>query len=81
MSPLQVPENREDILTILGDTKDPNYPIWRSGSGHIYTLCTAFFDLQAETVEIIFTNPKQGLRGDGVKLPLRGESHSRGAVY
>lgn len=60
---LQAPSTREDILTVLGDTKDKKYPIWRSGSDNVYTLCTAFFDLQAETVEVIFDNPKKDLSG------------------
>ena len=68
---LQAPQSREDILAILGDTKDPKYPIWRSGTDDIYTLCTAFFDLQAETVEIFFDNPKKGLAVDSLRLNLR----------
>ena len=71
---LQAPQSREDILTILGDTEDPKYPIWRSGTDDIYTLCTAFFDLQAETVEIFFDNPKEGLAADSLQLSLRAAS-------
>lgn len=72
---LQAPKNRKDILTVLGDTKDREYPLWRAGSDHEYTLCTAFFDLQAETVEVIFGNPKKGLENDmrGTQYPLRAD--------
>ena len=78
---MQVPETREDVLSILGDTKDPKFPIWRSGSDHIYTLCTAFFDLQKETVEVIFTNPKLGLGSNNVNFPLRGKNAMLGSAY
>lgn len=73
---LKAPRTREDILRILGDTKDPEFPIWRSGSDNVYTLCTAFFDLQAETVEVIFDNPKKGLSSSPLytTLPLRRTS-------
>ena len=81
MSFVQVPETREDILTILGDTKDPKFPIWRSGSDSIYTLCTAFFDLQKETVEIIFTNPKLGLVSGSAEFPLRSKNNMMESVY
>jgi len=77
---LQVPKDRVEVLTILGDTKDPKYPIWRSGSDQIYTLCTAFFDLQEETVEIIFDNPKTGLPATTLNLQLRDQNH-RQLVY
>lgn len=68
---VQVPRSRDDILTILGDTKDTAYPIWRSGSDNEFTLCTAFFDLQKENVEVFFSNPKLGLKSNSLSLPLR----------
>lgn len=76
LNTLQDLTTREDILKLLGDTEDRKFPIWRSGSDNEYTLCTAFFDLQAETVEVIFDNPKKGLeRGiESVLLPLRAKA-------
>ena len=68
---LQAPRTREEILAILGDTKDQQYPIWRSGSDNEYTLCTALFDLQKENVEVFFSNPKEGMTNRYLNLRLR----------
>ena len=42
---MQEPQSAADILAILGDTADSEYPIFRRGEHGGYTLCTAFFDI------------------------------------
>ena len=46
---MQEPQSTADILAILGDTADSEYPIFRRGEHGGYTLCTAFFDLGRAT--------------------------------
>jgi hypothetical protein len=44
------PASMDDIRAILGDTKDAEYPIWRSGTppDTLVTLCTGLFELCAD---------------------------------
>ncbi|XP_066265992.1 beta-alanyl-dopamine/carcinine hydrolase-like [Branchiostoma lanceolatum] len=58
-SELVAPRTKEDVLAVLGDTEDPEYPIYRSGTGRDkgYTLNTAVFDLQKGVMEVHTGNP------------------------
>ncbi|KAK3227963.1 hypothetical protein Dsin_007825 [Dipteronia sinensis] len=52
-------ETKDDILSLLGDTSDAKYPIYREGPV-VYTLCTAVINLDEQTMTIIEGNPKKG---------------------
>ncbi|KAI8488227.1 hypothetical protein Bbelb_340760 [Branchiostoma belcheri] len=56
---MAAPRTKQDVLAVLGDTKDPEYPIFRSGTGKDkgYTLSTAVFDLQEGVLEVYIGNP------------------------
>ncbi|XP_035685681.1 uncharacterized protein LOC118422270 [Branchiostoma floridae] len=58
-SEMAAPRNKGDVLAVLGDIKDPEYPIYRYGSGKDkgYTLNTAVFDLQEGVLEVHTANP------------------------
>jgi hypothetical protein len=48
---------------MLGDTADPDYPIFRHGNSTadsaVVTLCTALFDLEAGSLRVWTGNPGQ----------------------
>ncbi|XP_066265880.1 beta-alanyl-dopamine/carcinine hydrolase-like [Branchiostoma lanceolatum] len=50
----------QDVLNFLGDTKDPDYPVYRTGTMKdlVITATTAVFDLEAGELEIYTGNPK-----------------------
>jgi len=54
------PANGADIRMILGDTKDPVYPIYRDGvpPDCCVTCSTVLFDLEQGTMSIYTANPK-----------------------
>ncbi|XP_070575121.1 beta-alanyl-dopamine/carcinine hydrolase-like [Ptychodera flava] len=57
---LPVPKDLTGILDILGDTKDKNYPLYRTGSEKdpIATVATGVFDLIKGTWSLYDDNPK-----------------------
>eukprot|EP00033_Pygsuia_biforma_P000221 GCRY01000279.1.p1 GENE.GCRY01000279.1~~GCRY01000279.1.p1 ORF type:complete len:378 (+),score=75.18 GCRY01000279.1:60-1193(+) len=59
-----------NILQFLGDTKDPEYPLYRNNTypDDSVTLATALFDLNAKRISIWRTNPKNTL--PVAELPL-----------
>ncbi|WIA08761.1 hypothetical protein OEZ85_008184 [Tetradesmus obliquus] len=58
---LQAPRDAAELLGMLGDTADPEYPIYRHGNSTadaaVVTLCTALFDLEAGTMRVWTGNP------------------------
>lgn len=58
---LPPPSSKKDILTILGDTGDADYPIYRDATppDTSVTLCTVFYDLGQKTMEVLVGNPAQ----------------------
>jgi hypothetical protein len=53
--------SESDIYTILGDTQDQDYPIYREGNPpdtDVKTVATAVFDLTARTLLVYTSNPK-----------------------
>ncbi|XP_078431661.1 uncharacterized protein LOC144703361 [Wolffia australiana] len=46
-----------DMLSLLGDSADDEYPIYMTGPT-LYTICTALIDLDKRTLSIIQGNPK-----------------------
>eukprot|EP00932_Pfiesteria_piscicida_P002147 SRR837773.12087.p2 GENE.SRR837773.12087~~SRR837773.12087.p2 ORF type:complete len:240 (+),score=66.81 SRR837773.12087:79-720(+) len=63
---LPPPKNLQDILNILGDQHDRDYPIFHDEKSHNrgekadWTLASAAFDLDAKTVTILQGNPAGG---------------------
>ncbi|XP_070575122.1 beta-alanyl-dopamine/carcinine hydrolase-like [Ptychodera flava] len=57
---LPIPKNLTRILNILGDTKDRDYPLYRTGSEKdpVATLATGVFDLVNGTWSLYNDNPK-----------------------
>ncbi|KAL7611190.1 hypothetical protein Lser_V15G09954 [Lactuca serriola] len=53
-------KSKVDLLSLLGDSGDQEYPIYMQGPT-LYTLCTAVIDLDERTMTIIKSNPKQGV--------------------
>ena len=55
------PQNAADVLTILGDQTDEQYPIHctTTAPDRSATLCTALFDLEARQLRIYEDNPAQ----------------------
>lgn len=55
----KTPMGKADVLTILSDRKDPDFPIFRTGlpPDDIATLATCVFDLDAGKVEIYTGHP------------------------
>eukprot|EP01084_Bolivina_argentea_P142068 249599_1 len=56
-----IPKHEQDIVQILGDVSDSEYPIYRSGNSpdSAATLATAIFDLHGQSVSIYeMCNPK-----------------------
>lgn len=53
-------ETEEEVRSLLGDTKNASYPMYRTGTKPDTgaTLVTAVFDMEARTVTIYNTNPK-----------------------
>ncbi|GAB4834500.1 hypothetical protein Ancab_032757 [Ancistrocladus abbreviatus] len=51
-------QSKDDFLSLLGNTDDTKYPIYMTGPT-LYTLCTAVFDLDTQTVSIIEGNPRE----------------------
>ncbi|XP_078619725.1 beta-alanyl-dopamine/carcinine hydrolase-like [Branchiostoma floridae x Branchiostoma japonicum] len=56
----------QDVLNFLGDTEDPEYPVYRNGTmkDEVITATTAVFDLEAGVLEIYTDNPKTQLSPD-----------------
>ncbi|XP_078697940.1 beta-alanyl-dopamine/carcinine hydrolase-like [Branchiostoma floridae x Branchiostoma belcheri] len=50
----------QDVRNFLGDTKDPDYPVYRHGTvkDEVRTATTAIFHLEAGVLEIYTGNPK-----------------------
>eukprot|EP01121_Diplochlamys_sp_Union-15-3_P020271 TRINITY_DN786_c0_g1_i2.p1 TRINITY_DN786_c0_g1~~TRINITY_DN786_c0_g1_i2.p1 ORF type:complete len:375 (-),score=48.63 TRINITY_DN786_c0_g1_i2:86-1210(-) len=55
-----VPASAQDVLDILGDTEDSEYPIYRRYTelDNDSTVATVLFDLSTENVKIFVDNPK-----------------------
>jgi len=53
-------QGAQDILTVLGDTQDPQYPIYRNSSPPdcCSTCSSILFDLDAQLASIFISNPK-----------------------
>jgi len=66
------PENWVGIQQILGDTSDPEYPIYRTAQppDSSYTLLTVFFDVIQKKLDIFLQNPD----------PSKGDKRSRLSV-
>jgi len=58
------PKNAADVLTILGDQTNEQYPIYRTATtpDQSATLCTALFNLEARQLRIYEDNPAQAPR-------------------
>jgi len=56
----KVINNDKDISEVLGDTKDPRFPIYRRCSAHdaCSTVASVLFDLNQKTARIYVDNPK-----------------------
>ncbi|KAI3501369.1 hypothetical protein L1887_29235 [Cichorium endivia] len=52
-------KSKVDLLSLLGDTSDQEYPIYMQGPT-LYTLCTAVIDLDERTMTLIESNPRKG---------------------
>ncbi|KAK3580208.1 hypothetical protein CHS0354_017993 [Potamilus streckersoni] len=65
------PRNVKEVKTILGDTQNSNYPIFRrpSTTDDATTVYTGVFDILQETVEVYAENPNTSCE-PLVKLPL-----------
>lgn len=51
-------ESKDDILNLLGDCENKDYPIYMTGP-MLHTLCTALIDLDDKTLSIFQGNPKK----------------------
>lgn len=53
------PQNAAEVLAILGDQENEQYPIYRAGTApdQSATLCTALFDLEARQLRIYADHP------------------------
>ncbi|KAL8141600.1 hypothetical protein V2J09_014632 [Rumex salicifolius] len=51
-------QSKHEFLSLLGNTDDKEYPIFMKGPT-LYTLCTAVFDLDAQTLSVLEGNPKE----------------------
>jgi len=56
---MPVPTTREMILSILGDTNDKAYPIYREGAApdDSYTVASFFVDAENLEAEVFWSNP------------------------
>ncbi|WIA28816.1 hypothetical protein OEZ86_011345 [Tetradesmus obliquus] len=74
---LQAPRDAAELLGMLGDTADPEYPIYRHGNNTadaaVVTLCTALFDLEAGTMRVWTGNPG---RASSRRLQLQFDLHT-----
>ncbi|KAK6935470.1 Peptidase C45 [Dillenia turbinata] len=52
--------SKTDFLQLLGDGKDPKYPIYMRGPT-LHTLCTTMIDVDEQTLTIFEGNPKEEL--------------------
>ncbi|CAH1233461.1 Hypp749 [Branchiostoma lanceolatum] len=57
---------KEDVLKFMGDTEDPEYPVYRSQTGNdvFMTTTTGVFDLEAGVLEVFTGNPAKGEEPD-----------------
>merc|ERR1712216_629593 len=61
---LPVPQGREDMLRILGDQADRDYPVFHDALSHTrgelsdWTMATVVFDLDNMTLQIMQGNPR-----------------------
>lgn len=60
---LQAPPDLPGVLSILGDTGDALYPIYRAGTSPadaaVVTLCTAVMDVAGGVLTVLAGNPMQ----------------------
>jgi predicted choloylglycine hydrolase len=65
------PQNAAEVLTILGDQTNEQYPIYRADTApdQSATLCTALFDLEARQLRIYTDHPTQA-PGEFVALAM-----------
>ncbi|EFJ40199.1 hypothetical protein VOLCADRAFT_100039, partial [Volvox carteri f. nagariensis] len=65
-----MPLSAEDVLAILGDTTDAEFPIYRTGDygGLVYTLCTVLYDLAGRRMMVYRGNPRNGMLGSVLNL-------------
>ncbi len=65
-----MPTSAGEVLDMLGDEGDPEWPIYRTGdnSGLVYTLCTVLYDLNEQTMIVYKGNPKDGVVGSITNL-------------
>jgi len=56
---LGTPQSMGDMRSILGDTSDPAFPIYRNATGpdRCDTLCTLIVDLQQKQIQLFMKNP------------------------
>lgn len=55
----QQPKSQNDMLFLLGDTTDPQWPIYRTGDSDVFTLCTVLFDIQTQQMYVLHGNPRR----------------------
>ncbi|KAG2492466.1 hypothetical protein HYH03_009407 [Edaphochlamys debaryana] len=65
-----MPVTPGEVLALLGDTEDGEFPIYRTGDygGLVYTLCTALFDLVGRQMVVFRGNPREGVVGSILAL-------------
>lgn len=52
------PKTIDESLSVLGDTQNAEWPIYRGGVKRRYTLCTSIYDLNEMKITILLDNPK-----------------------
>jgi len=70
---ISAPKNLTDIADILGDTEDPEYPIYRDGNppDDASTVCTVLFNLQVQQGHLYLNNPKINYANPFLKFSLQ----------
>nr|XP_006821773.1 PREDICTED: uncharacterized protein LOC102806534 [Saccoglossus kowalevskii] len=70
---LATPKNARDLLEIMSDTADAEYPIYRSTTppGVVETAAVVLFDLKRATMSVYKGNPKENCYIPIAVLPLR----------
>jgi len=69
------PSTTKDVISFLGDFKDVNYPVYRTGnSDGVYTLATQLVNFQNNTISIWnHKNPKSSAPDYHFKFERKGE--------
>ncbi|KAG0463947.1 hypothetical protein HPP92_019589 [Vanilla planifolia] len=67
--------SKSEVLKILGDSEDEEHPIYMKGP-ILYTLCTALFDLDDQTLCIFEGNPKREEAVCVLHIPTKGQKTS-----